>query len=121
MQTTSKMVGILGEELAACFLAKAGYRILLKNYRSRLGEIDLVAKDRETLVFIEVKTRRSLAAGDPSESVTAFKQRQIVKTAQCYLKSLRLEDIPCRFDVVSILLNTGEDPMIEHIHDAFGA
>lgn len=117
---TSKMAGVVGEELAHCYLIKEGYKVLLKNYRSVLGEIDLIAKEGEVLVFVEVKTRQTLEAGLPAEAVTFFKQRQIIKSAQCYLKQFRLEETPCRFDVVSVILGSQEESRIELIRDAFG-
>ena len=119
METTSQTTGIIGEELAAGFLSAKGYKILLKNYESPVGEIDLIAKEKGALVFIEVKTRSSEAMGSPAESVTFQKRQQIVKTAQYYLKRYGIKDVPCRFDVVSVLLPPGETPVIEVIKDAF--
>ena len=109
METTSQTLGFLGEELAYHFLKNRGYKVLLKNYECALGEIDLIAKEKGALVFIEVKTRSSLDMGLPQEGVTAHKRRQIVKTAQFYIKRYGIHDVPCRFDVVSILMETGRD------------
>ena len=119
MEPTSQTLGLVGEELACHFLEANGYKILLKNYECTLGEIDLIAKENGSIVFIEVKTRRSEAMGAPVESVTHQKRRQIVKTAQYYLKRYGIKDSPCRFDVVSVLVPPGEETKIEIIKDAF--
>ena len=119
METTSKAVGILGERLAFSYLKKRGYKILLVNYKSPVGEIDLVVRDGSSLVFVEVKTRRTEAMGVPAESVTFHKRRQIAKAAQYYLKQFNILDIACRFDVVSIFLLSETMPRIERIQNAF--
>ncbi len=116
----SQTLGIVGEELAGQFLSAHGYKILLKNYECGLGEIDLIAKESGHLVFIEVKTRRSLAMGTPAESVTFQKRRQIVKTAEYYVKRYGIKNVPCRFDVVSVLFHLENTrPEIEIIKSAF--
>ncbi len=120
METTSQTLGIIGEELAYHYLCAAGYKILLKNYECPLGEIDIIAKEKGALVFIEVKTRSSHEFGFPAESVTFNKRRQIVKTAQYYLKRYGIHDVPCRFDVVSVLIPKDQESTIEVIKDAFG-
>ena len=119
METASQTLGILGEELAGHYLARLGYKILLKNYENSLGEIDLIAKEKGTLVFIEVKTRSSLIMGSPLESVTFHKRTQIVRCAKYYMQRYGIRDLPCRFDVVSILIPPGEEPQIEVIENAF--
>ncbi len=119
METASQTLGIIGEELAYHYLAKKGYKILLRNYESPLGEIDLIAKEKGTLVFVEVKTRRSLLMGLPLESVTFHKRTQIVKTAQYYMKRYGIKNLPCRFDAVSIVLLPNQEPEIQVIQDAF--
>ncbi|MCI8269154.1 MAG: YraN family protein [Lachnospiraceae bacterium] len=91
------------EEWAADYLRQKGIEILERNYRDRTGEIDLIGRDGECLVFIEVKYRRNSRNGEPSEAVTAKKQQHIRRTAQYYLYSHRCGDTPCRFDVISIL------------------
>ena len=113
-----KELGKKGEELAIGFLKKKGYRILERNYVCKLGEIDIIAKERDTLAFIEVKTRTSTLFGLPELSVTPFKQMQISKAALCFLKEKHLEEVKARFDVVSILLRPGGEE-IELIRDAF--
>ena len=112
-------LGRRGEELAGKFLKKAGYKILESNYRGRLGEIDLVAEDGDCLVFVEVKTRGSLACGHPLESIDSRKQRQLIKAAREYLAEHGAEERVCRFDAVSVLFGDEQQPMIELIKDAF--
>ena len=93
-------LGQKGEGLACKFLEQKGYRIISRNFKTSLGEIDIIAKDKETLVFIEVKTRESLQYGHPFEAVTRQKRRKIANVATLYLK--KLKEIPaCRFDIVS--------------------
>jgi putative endonuclease len=110
--------GKRGEELAATYLAEAGYRIIEHNYRCLFGEIDIVAEDGETLVFVEVKSRRSDAYGDPQLAVGHQKQKKISRVAMHYLEEKRLCHRPARFDVVAVkLLHTGH--RIELIRNAF--
>ena len=116
----SQTLGLLGEELAFQYLKNKGYKILLRNYKNPLGEIDLIAKEKGALVFIEVKTRSSDAMGLPCESVTAFKRRQILKSAQYYMLRYGIRDVPCRFDVVSVLLPRQGRAALEIIQNAFG-
>jgi len=97
-----------GETLAAECLKKRGYKIVCRNFTSRRGEIDIVAKDGQYLVFIEVKTRTSTYFGHPSEAVTPQKAERIRKTALYYLMKNRLNETPCRFEVVSIMKNSGK-------------
>ncbi len=103
------------EEMAARFLEENGMRILERNFRSRTGEIDMIAKDGRFLVFVEVKYRADCGMGSPLEAVDARKQKKIIQTAQYYLlKNGCGTDTPCRFDVVGIV---GTD--ITHIKNAF--
>jgi putative endonuclease len=111
-------LGRSGEELAAAFLRRKGYRILAKNFRSKLGEIDIIARQKDTVCFIEVKTRRTDRFGLPQESVLASKQRQISKAALDYLKVNKMLDIKARFDVVSVLFSDNE-AKLDLIQDAF--
>jgi putative endonuclease len=111
-------LGKAGEVAAAGFLEKNGYKVLHKNYKSKLGEIDIVALDKETVCFIEVKTRTSNAFGFPYEAVSRFKQRQIAKAALVYLKTKCLLHKKARFDVVSILY-AGNTPNIKLVKNAF--
>ena len=112
-------LGKEGEDRAVAFLKKKGYRILEKNYRTVFGEIDIIAKDGDVVVFIEVKTRADGAFGYPFEAVTQRKREKIRKVALSFLKKLKREP-PARFDVLSIRLEGGEKK-IEHIRDAFEA
>jgi putative endonuclease len=96
-------LGKSGENEALVFLKKNGYKILVSNYRTRLGEVDIIARDRDTFCFIEVKARRTLCCGSGAEAVSRLKQRQIAKAALQYLKENSLWDRKARFDVVSIL------------------
>ena len=116
----NQAVGDLGEQTAAEYLMKQGYRILERNFRSRGGEVDIVAKDRQgCIAFVEVKTRRSLAYGLPQQAVTTRKQRQISKGALSWLSRNRLHDCSARFDVIAVLLQNGAEPQLEHIINAF--
>jgi len=112
--------GIRGEEEAARFLTRSGYAILDKNVRTRAGEIDLVAKEGRTLVFVEVKTRRELEGDPPQAAVQTRKQNRLAKLAHGYLKLKRLRQTPCRFDVVAVIVNDeGGVKAIRHIPNAF--
>ena len=113
-----KGLGKRGEELAIGFLKETGYRILMTNYVCKLGEIDIIARERDTLSFVEVKTRTSTLFGPPELSVTPFKQMQLSRAALCFLKEKGLGDVKARFDVVSILLEPHGEK-IELIRDAF--
>ncbi|MCU0723323.1 MAG: YraN family protein [Planctomycetes bacterium] len=108
---SGKAVGEEGEKFAAAFLKRSGYRILETNFRDRSGEIDVVALDRGTVCFVEVKTRRAEAAVGPEESVDARKIRRIVRASRAYRAKHRLDDVPVRFDVVAV--RVGEDGAME--------
>lgn len=112
-------LGRRGEDAAVNFLRRQGLTILERNLRTPVGEIDIVARQGRTLVFVEVKTRRGLAFGTPQEAVGAFKQRQVVRAAQWYLGGGQGRGLQPRFDVVAVLV-TGAELSIEHIPDAFG-
>ena len=113
-----KDLGKKGEEKALRFLKKKGYRIIETNYVYKMGEMDLIAKEKDTLVFVEVKTRTSTMFGPPQLAVNSWKQRQLSKVALNFLKEKKLEDVKARFDVVAILLGQkGEE--IELIKNAF--
>ena len=92
-----KDLGKKGEEKALRFLKKKGYRIIEQNYVCNLGEMDIIAKEKDTLVFVEVKTRTSMAFGPPQLAVTPFKQRQLSKVALHFLKEKKLEDIKKKY------------------------
>lgn len=113
--------GSAGEKIAEYFLRNKGYKVLVKNYRSTLGEIDLICLDKTTIVFLEVKSNTSLEYGPPELRVDQKKQKQILQTALGFLKQRGKFDTDCRFDVVSVLFMRGENPKIEHIENAFTA
>jgi putative endonuclease len=113
-------LGRWGEERAAEFLKAKGYRILERNYKNKIGEIDLVVSNGKDLCFIEVKTRRSLAYGQPYEAVTYYKQIKIARVAFAYLKHrFGTVDVNARFDVISIIKDESGRARIEHIPHAF--
>lgn len=109
-----------GENVAARFLRNRGFRIICRNFRCELGEIDIIARDGRTLVFVEVKTR---AYDDPApeEQVNRFKQHQITKAARHFLARYGAQQPPARFDVVAVIWPTGQDPQIRHTPHAFEA
>lgn len=108
MSLTGKRTGRRGEELAAAHLAQTGYRVIERNYRSVFGEIDIIAEEGETLVFVEVKCRRSDAYGPPELAVGREKQKKISRIALHYLSEHHLRQCPARFDVVAVKLLPGE-------------
>lgn len=109
-----KFLGRAGEIKAAKFLENKGYKIVAKNFKTRLGEIDIIAKDKECIVFIEVKTRSGDGYGAPCEAVNRKKQEKYFAVATQYLQNNKLLDCECRFDVVEI-----ENGEINHIENAF--
>lgn len=115
-----KWLGDQGESFARRYLKKAGYKILARQYRNQFGEIDLIAVDQKTIVFVEVKTRRSDSKGRPEEAVTDRKQEQISRVAQSYLKENHLEGTSFRFDVISLLWpEASKTPELKQIKNAF--
>jgi putative endonuclease len=110
--------GKYGEDLACEELERRGYRVIAKGYRTKSGELDIVAQDREYLVFIEVKARHDGSFGEPEEAVTLQKQRKLVWMAADYLARNGLHNAPCRFDVVGINADT-TPPTVTVIPDAF--
>ncbi len=117
MSLLRKLLGKAGEDRAAQFLSRRGYRILERNYRTRNGEIDLIALHEGTVVFVEVKTRTSDAYGAPELAVTPRKQQRMIKAALGYIKYQKLHQVPCRFDVVAI--SDGTEKGIGVIQNAF--
>jgi putative endonuclease len=111
-----------GERAAERFVRRLGYKIVARRERGTLGELDLVAVDARTLVFIEVKTRRSHDAGHPAEAVDATKQQKLTRLALAYLKRHDLLENPARFDVVAVTWPArARHPKIEHYKNAFAA
>lgn len=109
--------GSQAEDLARHFLEARGLKLVTRNFRCHSGELDLIMRDGEQLVFVEVRSRRHTRYGTPAESVTRTKQQRLLRTAAFYLQHQRL-DLPCRFDVVAILQPDGE-PQVEWIRNAF--
>jgi putative endonuclease len=118
MSLARRNTGQRGEDLASAYLQAAGYRILERNYRCVFGEIDIVAEEGQTLVFAEVKSRRSGSYGDPQLAVGLQKQKKVSLVALHYLKERRLQDRCARFDVVAVKLWAAES-RIELIRNAF--
>ena len=113
----SNIYGKKSEIIASQFLKKKKYKIIETNYKNKIGEIDIIAKDKDYLVFVEVKARLSRAFGDPAEAVDFKKQQKIRDVAQLYLMQKGKTEEKCRFDVVTILGDEQSD--INHIIDAF--
>lgn len=109
--------GKLGEELAVNYLIGKGYEILERNWHNIHKEVDIIAKDGQFLVFVEVKARRSNEYGEPDLAVTKRKQRMLIAAANAYITRNKL-DVETRFDIISIIFKDGES-VIDHIEDAF--
>lgn len=112
-------LGRSGEEVAIEYLKKKKYKIADRGFRFLRGEIDIIAYDGETLVFIEVKTRKSTQFSQPEESVTSAKRKQLRRIAEGYLLREHLHDIECRFDVLSLIYDEFEGYSVKHFKDAF--
>lgn len=111
-------LGQQGEEMAARYLQKNGYRIIGRNYRTRFGELDIICRKNEILVFVEVKTRRSQIYGAAEEAITPQKIEHIRKAALHYITTQPIKHKEIRFDVITILLNNNQ-PCLNHIQAAF--
>lgn len=112
----NKNKGFDYEKLAAKYLLHKGYKILETNFISRFGEIDIIAQRGERLYFIEVKGRKNTGHGYPREAVTPLKQKKLRSAVKYYFMLKGKDDYPCQFDVIEIILETGE---INHIENAF--
>lgn len=115
---TNRELAERGENLAARYLRNKGLKILLKNYRCEVGEIDIIARDGKKLVFVEVKTREGTEVS-PQDQVDAGKQERVIRTAKVYLSRYGWPQPDHRFDIVAIVWPTGHDPQIEHFEGAF--
>ncbi len=111
-------VGKSGEERAVNFLRQKGFSIIKTNYRTSFGEIDVIARDGDTIVFIEVKSRRSLSFGAPEQAVDSIKKNRIKKIANQFISHYQLFDRDCRFDIVALYYE-GQAVQIKHIPNAF--
>ena len=118
MSRARMVLGKTGEDLACRELERRGYAIIARRYRCRGGELDIIARDGPTLVFVEVKARDGHAFGDAAEAVTWQKRQRIVRLASEYIMRHHFSDSPCRFDVVSIQFDEGR-PVIEVFQNAF--
>ncbi len=118
MPSLRQLFGKQGENIAIRFLKKSGYKILVTNYRNRLGEIDIIAREKNVIVFVEVKTRHTNQFGSPKEAVTPNKQKHLSKAALTYLKETNQMQAQARFDVVAIQVSASK-PSIELIKNAF--
>ena len=112
-------LGERGERIAARFLKRLGYGIIARNYRCPAGEIDIIALDQDTVVFVEVKTRSSTGEPFPESQVNYHKQRQLTRVARTFLAARGSQDPPCRFDVVAAVVNERGKPAVDHFINAF--
>ena len=119
MSPEKRKSGKIGEEAAAAFLRRKGYQIIERNYRNKLGEIDIIARDGGVLAFIEVRTKSSEAFGSPFESITKQKQKKLGQVSQSYLKMKQMTEADARFDVVAVFLAEHRCQRIELIKNAF--
>ena len=110
--TTAVSIGNIGEEAAVQALKKRGYKIIARNYRTKMGEIDIVAKDGEYTVFVEVRLRKSNAFGSPADTIDRRKQQKIIKAAQMYAVKNDIYDTPMRFDAVLINADTDGEKLV---------
>ncbi len=121
MVSSRKTTGNLGETLAADYLQQHGYRIITRNWRCAVGEIDVIARDGDTLVFVEVRTRHGTRHGSPEESITPRKQAKLIKLAYEYLAAMEEMPEKWRIDVVAVVLGRQNSPKrITHIPFAVG-
>jgi len=111
--------GIKGEEIAADYLTAQGFKIIERNFRSQQGEVDIIAKEKDFLVFVEVKYYSFRSYGTPLGAVRKSKKQSIIHAAQTYLYKRNIQNVYCRFDVVAIYRNRDGSQAIDHYRDAF--
>ena len=121
MADPRRSIGQAAEEAAARWLARAGLAVLERNVRFREGEIDLVCRDGDVVVFVEVKCRRPHWGEGPGEAVSWIKRRRLIRLAQHYLRARRLDHARCRFDVVAVTMGNDGSHTIRHLPAAFDA
>lgn len=121
MTKDGKRLGERGEDAAAAYLERAGMTVLERNWRTECGEVDIIALEDETIVFCEVKTRKTAAKGTPDDAVTPAKQRKYSRLARAYLQANAIDDVPVRFDVVSLLVLGEDRALLRHHRAAFVA
>ncbi len=119
MSERRRKVGLAGEDAARDYLKNKGYEILDTNYRCPLGEIDIIARDAQTIVIVEVRTKTGRSFGGPEESITRAKAKKLTRLAMHYLRSISSRDIPCRIDLVAVMLKK-EDFLPEKINHIKG-
>jgi putative endonuclease len=115
----SYQLGIKGEEIAEKYLLQQGYQVLERNYHSQQGEVDIIARDRDFLVFVEVKSYSFRSYGSPVGAVRKAKKQSLIHAAQTYLFKNKIKDTYCRFDVIAIFTKYNGQRIIEHYRDAF--
>ncbi len=116
MTIRRRQVGLAGEKAARAYLEENGYQIIEANYQCPLGEIDIVARENKTIVIVEVRTRTSLSFGGPEESITAEKSHRLQRLALYYLKSVYKHEMPCRIDLVAVMLHKENHSIINLKH-----
>ncbi len=119
MTIKRRLVGQAGEKLACAYLEEQGYRIIETNYRCPLGEIDIIASDQGTVVLVEVRTRTGSSYGGPEESINAEKAHRLRRLALYYLKSISEKELPCRIDLIAVMLNRNSHDL-ENLHHIRG-
>jgi putative endonuclease len=119
LATAKSVLGNKAESLTAGELVRMGYTIVERNFRCRYGEIDIIARDGNCLVFVEVRSHASTEFGPPAESVGLRKQNRLYLTAETYLDAKKLENVDCRFDVVEVIFAKGSAPSVKVIQNAF--
>ena len=122
MHSYNKDIGSFGEALARDYLISKGYKILNMNFRNKFGEIDIICKKNNLLIFCEIKSRYSNSFGSPIESITCYKQKQIIKLSELYLISKKYYNFNVRYDIIEVIFNTiTSSHIINHVQDAFSA
>lgn len=122
MHSYNKDIGSFGEALARDYLISKGYKILNMNFRNKFGEIDIICKKNNLLIFCEIKSRYSNSFGYQIESITCYKQKQIIKLSELYLISKKYYNFNVRYDIIEVIFNTiTSSHIINHVQDAFRA
>ena len=122
MHSYNKDIGSFGEALARDYLISKGYKILNMNFRNKFGEIDIICKKNNLLIFCEIKSRYSNSFGSPIESITCYKQKQIIKLSELYIISKKYYNFNVRYDIIEVIFNTiTSSHIINHVQDAFRA
>lgn len=119
MQNLNKEIGRFGEDTASKYLEESGYTILDRNFKCKSGEIDIIARDGNYIVFVEVKTRSGSFYGTPGEAVNELKQHKIIKVSETYIMKRKLFNYDFRFDVIEIVIDKAKNASIKLIKDAF--